>query len=197
MKEYTDSEIIECLRTRQSYVVHYLLDRYIPMIRHMVSKQGGTNDDARDIFQDSLIIIIEKIDKGQFTLTCKFSTFLYCIGEHLWKDLMNQRRSAANYLVKIHGAPEEVDFTEQMDRKMYEEIFTESFNSMGEVAKKIMRMYWQNKSPKEIAEKYGYTYGFVRKKKVEAQKQLAKRINEHPRYREMMLRDNAMREVVY
>ncbi len=33
VQEFTDIEIIECLRERKSYVVRYLSDRYLPMIR--------------------------------------------------------------------------------------------------------------------------------------------------------------------
>ena len=62
MKEYTDNEIIECLRDRQSYVVHYLSDRYLPMIRLMVTQLGGTPEDAKDIFQEGLMVMLEKID---------------------------------------------------------------------------------------------------------------------------------------
>jgi len=74
-EEYTDNEIIECLRNRQSYVVHWLSDRYMPMIRLMIYQKGGTNEDARDIFQDGLIIMLEKLDDKKFNLTCKFKTF--------------------------------------------------------------------------------------------------------------------------
>jgi predicted metallo-beta-lactamase superfamily hydrolase len=66
LKEYSDTEIIECLRNRQSYVVHYLSDRYMPMIRLMVFQKGGTTEDARDIFQDGLIIMLEKLDNKEF-----------------------------------------------------------------------------------------------------------------------------------
>jgi hypothetical protein len=82
VKEYTDNEIIECLKNRQSYVVRYLSDRYMPMIRLMVFRMGGTLEDAKDIFQDGLIIMLEKIDNGDFVLTCKFRTFLYVVCEN-------------------------------------------------------------------------------------------------------------------
>jgi len=76
VKEYSDKEIIECLRNRQSYVVHWLSDRYLPMIRLMVYQMGGNADDARDIFQDGLIIMLEKLDNKEFALTCKFNSRL-------------------------------------------------------------------------------------------------------------------------
>jgi len=79
MNEFSDKEIIECLKKRQSYVVQYLSDRYLPMIRLMVTQMGGSSEDAKDIFQDGLIIMLEKIDNNSFVLTCKFKTFLYSV----------------------------------------------------------------------------------------------------------------------
>jgi len=92
VKEYTDSEVIECLRNRQSYVVHWLSDRYMPMIRLMIYQMGGSAEDASDIFQDGLIIMLEKLDDKNFVLTCKFKTFLYCVCEHFGKRFLKNGR---------------------------------------------------------------------------------------------------------
>lgn len=100
VREFTDSEIIECLRNRQSYVVQYLSERYMPMIRLMVHNLGGSADDAHDIFQDGLIIMLEKLDNKNFSLTCKFKTYLYCVCENLWKSTLEKRHAAANYFVR-------------------------------------------------------------------------------------------------
>jgi RNA polymerase sigma factor (sigma-70 family) len=196
MKEYTDNEIIECLRNRQSYVVHWLSDRYMPMIRLMVYQKGGTIEDARDIFQDGLIIMLEKLDDKQFALTCKFKTFLYCVCEHLWKTILEKRQAATNYLTR-RGEPEgDKDFTDLIDHQMYEEIFLDVFETLDPISKKILKLYWQEISPQEIADKLGYTYGYVRKKKCEAQSELTEKVKKHPGYMRIIRTEIAAREVV-
>ena len=197
VKEYTDSEIIECLRNRQSYVVHYLSDRYMPMIRLMVYQKGGTNEDARDIFQDGLIIMLEKLDNKQFALTCKFKTFLYCVCEHLWKTVLDKRQAASNYFSKRSEPEIEKDFTEMMDHRLYEEIFHEVFETLDPISKKILKLYWQEVSPQEIADNLGYTYGYVRKKKCEAQSELTEKVKKHPDYMRIKSTEMAAREVVH
>jgi RNA polymerase sigma factor (sigma-70 family) len=197
VKEYTDSEIIECLRNRQSYVVRYLSDRYMPMIRLMVHQMGGTPEDAKDIFQDGLIIMLEKIDNKDFTLTCKFKTYLYCVCENLWKSVLEKRKAAANYFTRRAEPDNDKDFTEVIDHKLYEEIFRDVFETLDVVSKKILKLYWQEMSPQEIADKFGYTNGYVRKKKCEAQSELIENIKKHPGYKRIMSTENAAREVVY
>ena len=197
VKEYTDNEIIECLRTRQSYVVHYLSDRFLPMIRLMVYQKGGTSEDARDIFQDGLIIMLEKLDNKQFALTCKFKTFLYCVCENLWKSVLDKRQAAANYKTKRMDPENDRDFTDMIDHQMYEEIFHDVFESLDPISKKILTLYWQEVSPQEIADKLGYTYGYVRKKKCEAQSELTEKVKRHPAYMKIQKTEIAAREVVH
>jgi RNA polymerase sigma factor (sigma-70 family) len=197
LKEYSDNEIIECLRNRQSYVVHYLSDRYMPMIRLMVFQKGGTTEDARDIFQDGLIIMLEKLDNKEFALTCKFKTFLYCVCENLWKSVLDKRQAAANYLTRRSEPEGEKDFSDSMDLHMYEEIFREAYETLDPISKKILTLYWQEISPQEIADKLGYTYGYVRKKKCEAQNELTEKVKKHPGYMRIKSTEIAAREVVH
>jgi RNA polymerase sigma factor (sigma-70 family) len=197
VKEYTDTEIIECLRNRQSYVVHYLSDRYMPMIRLMVYQKGGTSDDAHDIFQDGLIIMLEKLDNKEFSLTCKFKTFLYSVCEHLWKTVLDKRQAASNYLSKRDEPENEKDITEMIDHQMYEKIFHDVFETLDPISKKILTLYWQEVSPQEIADRLGYTYGYVRKKKCEAQSELTEKVKRHPGYKQIRSTEIAAREVVH
>jgi RNA polymerase sigma factor (sigma-70 family) len=197
VKEYTDNEIIDCLRNRQSYVVHYLWDRYMPMIRLMVRQKGGTNEDAHDIFQDGLIIMLEKLDNKQFALTCKFKTFLYCVCENLWKTVLDKRTAATNYFTRRSEPESDKDFTDLIDHQMYEEIFQDVFETLDPISKKILTLYWQEVSPQEIADKLGYTYGYVRKKKCEAQSELTEKVKRHPGYMRIKRTEIASKEVVH
>ena len=197
MKEYSDKEIIECLRNRQSYVVHWLSDRYLPMIRLMVSQMGGNADDARDIFQDGLIIMLEKLDNKEFALTCKFKTFLYCVCEHLWKAVLDKRQSATNYFKRRQEPEGNSDYTDQIDYQLYEKIFREVFETLDPISKKILTLYWQEVSPQEIATKLSYSYGYVRKKKSEAQSELTEKVKRHPAYILIKRTEIAAREVVH
>lgn len=197
MKEYSDKEIIECLRNRQSYVVTYLSTRFMPMIKLMVYQMGGSIEDAKDIFQEGLMIMLEKLDNKDFVLTCKFKTFLYCVCENLWKSVLIKRQAATNYLTRNVNSEDEKDFTELLDNKLYETIFRDVFESLDDVSKKILALYWQDKSPMEISKSLGYTYGYVRKKKCEAQGELIEKVKRHPDYTRIMRSESILKNIVY
>ncbi|MCU0474326.1 MAG: sigma-70 family RNA polymerase sigma factor [Bacteroidales bacterium] len=167
------------------------------MIRLLVYKLGGTGEDAKDIFQDGLMIMLEKIDNKNFVLTCKFKTFLYCVCENLWKAVLEKRKASANYLIRRIEIDSDNDFTDLLDNKLYKTIFWGVFESLDKVSKEILKLYWQEISPQEIANTLGYTYGYVRKKKCEAQTELTAKVKRHPDYRRIMNSDKVVKNVVY
>jgi len=185
MNEFSDREIIECLKARKSYVVRYLSDRYLPMIRLMVIKKGGTSEDAKDIFQDGMVVMLEKIDTNQLVLSCKFRTFFYSVCENLWKGTLEKRRAAANYFNRKVDTSSDQDFSEDYDHKLYEKMFYDVFETLDPVGKDILKLHWQEYSHMEIADKLGYTHGYVRKKKCECQAELLRRITNHPDYKKI------------
>jgi len=169
----------------------------MPMIRLMVTQKGGTAEDAKDVFQDGLIIMLEKIDNYELVLRCKFKTFLYSICENLWKAVLAKRKAADNYKYQRTDADSIKDFTEVYDNELYQNIFEDVYETLDPVSRKILKLYWQDYSPKEIAVKLGYTYGYVRKKKCESQGELIKKLLEHPQYKLIRKTEEAIKNVVY
>jgi RNA polymerase sigma factor, sigma-70 family len=169
----------------------------MPMIRLMVYQKGGSLEDAKDIFQDGLMIMLEKIDNKDFVLTCKFKTFLYCVCENLWKSVIMKKQAATNYLSRRIDTDNDNDFTELLDNKLYEKIFWDVFETLDDVGKKILKLYWHEVSPQEIADRLGYSYGYVRKKKCEAQAELTEKVKRHPDYRRIMNSESVTNGLVY
>jgi len=162
----------------------------------MVSQSGGSSDDASDIFQDGLIIILEKIDTGDLVLKCKFKTYLYSICENLWRTVLDKRKAAANYVSSSVENEPERDISETMDRELHEIIFRDVFEKMDQTSKSILNMYWQDLPAQEIADKLGFTYGYVRKRKCEAQNELIMKIKQHPEYIRIMNSEKIAKEIV-
>ncbi len=154
---------------------------------------GGTSEDAMDIFQDGLMVLIEKLDNKEFTLTCKFKTFLYCVCENLMKTVLTKRKVAENYLTGSFDM-EESDISEEMDNNLYETVFHEVFDTLDPAARNILRLYWEELSPQDIAERLGYSYGYVRKKKSEAQAELILKVKNHPEYKRLTSRGSPLKK---
>lgn len=165
------------------------------MIKYMVKQQGGSYEEAKDIFQEGLMIILERIDNREFTLTCKFRTFLYCICENLWKAELKKKQKAKTYLQSNVATVEDTDVSEQLDDVIHSEIFRKAYEEIDPVGKEILKLSWEGFIPKEIAKKLNYTNGYVRKKKSEVQTLLIEKVKSHPEYVNMRLSEEIMKNV--
>ncbi|MCX6239529.1 MAG: sigma-70 family RNA polymerase sigma factor [Bacteroidia bacterium] len=185
MKKYTDQEIIQGLKSGESFAVKYLAKELLPVISYFISKNNGDEENAKDVFQDALFIIIEKILKNNFEVQGALSTYIFAICKHLWLIELDRQKAAKNYEVRREAESAEIDFSEAGDCVFYENVFRKCFDAMDDISQKILKMYWLEISPSEIAETLGYSYGYVRKKKSECMKELKNRIMEHPDFKEL------------
>jgi RNA polymerase sigma factor (sigma-70 family) len=163
----------------------------------MVYEKGGTGEDAKDIFQDALLIMLQKIDSNKFVLSSKFNTFLYCVSENLWNHILEKRQAASNYLTHKVDDAADPDFTEIYDNKLYENMFYDMFETLDPLCKKILKLYWQEFSPKEIAGRLGYIYSYVTKKKCECQRELIDLVRDHPMYLSIKKSQELTKTVIY
>ena len=99
-----DQKIITLIRTGKNDQALNALYRHYPLMRKMIRSRGGTSNDAEDIFQEALIILVRKVKAAgqttgsdqakpaEFTLTAQLSTYLFSVCRYLWKDELKKRR---------------------------------------------------------------------------------------------------------
>ena len=56
---------------------------YFPMVLNMVVQHNGTEDEAKDVFQEAVIVLYDKVKQGGFELTSQLKTYLYSICRRL------------------------------------------------------------------------------------------------------------------
>jgi DNA-directed RNA polymerase specialized sigma24 family protein len=61
-----------------------LYERAFPFVAKFVSARHGTFDEARDIFQDALIIYFEKLQTGLVHVRISDEAYITGIAKHLW-----------------------------------------------------------------------------------------------------------------
>lgn len=129
------------------------------LIQALIVNNNGTTDDARDIFQESMVVLFEKARSGTFQLNCQIKTYIYSVAKRLWlKRLQQQSRFTEEWndsgnLVKVD---DDMEIHEQKDQEF--DLMHHSIQNMGEPCKSLLEaFYFQKKSMQEIAENFGYT----------------------------------------
>jgi RNA polymerase sigma factor (sigma-70 family) len=163
IKEYklpqmNDQEIISAIRKGQRDLAIKELYKEFPKIKANILSSGGDEGSAREIFHDSLILLIEKVNKPDFELTAKMSTFLYGINRFLWKNESRKRRRNPELEWKdtLILTAEDVGYNEEKEEKM--KVLSKVLNEVTEKCKKIFELfYFKKESMTTIAKKLGFT----------------------------------------
>jgi RNA polymerase sigma factor (sigma-70 family) len=61
------------------------------MIISLVLKNSGNKDDAEDVLQMTIEVLIEKIKIGAFELKASLKTYLYAVARNIWYKILRER----------------------------------------------------------------------------------------------------------
>lgn len=154
-----DSEIVLGILNDSKDTLNRLYTSYFPMVLQLVLKNNGNEDDAKDLFQESIIVLYNKVKGGNFELNSKLKTFLYSVCRRLWlKRLNEQSKTIRNVqdFSEIIAVEDDLEKHEEKDRQFA--IMESSLQQLGEPCKTIIEDYYiHSRSMQEICEKFGYT----------------------------------------
>ncbi len=157
-----------------------------PVIRRLIQEYGGSEEDAKDVFQDAVIVVYEKAQHPDFKLTSKFSTFLYSVCLNIWRS-RRQKKSAAELTIPEH-AKYIVDESSQVDFLQLErtKLFYKALRRLGEDCQNLLELFFQKRSMNEIAQVMGFaSEGYARVRKSHCKERLVEIIKNDPAFREL------------
>ncbi len=166
-----DSLVIQMIRKGDEKALEFLYRKHYRMMVKLVVKNSGTEDDAKDVFQDALIIFWEKIQGGNLELTSKISTYLYSVCLNVWRKELDRKN-------KLVYEEAEVSNAQDPDRQERVEIVNRCLQTLGETCKKILMYYYFDRmSMTDIADKMGFANADTAKtKKYKCKQELDKMI---------------------
>jgi RNA polymerase sigma factor (sigma-70 family) len=129
------------------------------MIQSLILSNSGSTDDAKDIFQETMIVLYERVRSGTFELNCLIKTYVYSVSRRLWLKRLQQMNRYAPSLDGLHETvpvEEEIEEHERMNNEF--EMMNKAIGSLGEPCKSLLDAYYlEKKSMQEIALSFGYT----------------------------------------
>lgn len=132
---------------------------YYPMVKRLVIDNGGSKEDAEDVFQEMLIVLIEKTRNKDFSLTSKESTYIYSIAQNKWRDYSRKKNKSFPISADIDLNELEIvdDNLYDSEKEKHLERLRACFEKLSETRKTIIHEYYYSKySMKEIAAQFGF-----------------------------------------
>jgi RNA polymerase sigma factor (sigma-70 family) len=128
-------------------------------IQTFVLNNNGSVDDARDIFQEAMIVLYQKAGMDSFVLNCQIKTYLYSICRRLWLKRLQQ---LGKFSTRIENLEDTIQVEEDMDdhdkRNDDFNMMEQAMSKIGETCKSLLDGYYlQKKNMQELAVEFGYT----------------------------------------
>ncbi len=158
--ELDDKDLLEGLAKNDSAAIKEIYTKNFGIIQSFIINNSGTQDDARDIFQEAMITLYEKANDKDFVLTSQIRTYLYSVARNLWlKKLYKQNRYVSAEVMGLEEAIAVEDDLELHEQKNEEyNIMMNALNSLGEPCKTLLEeFYLNNKDMTALTEMFGYT----------------------------------------
>lgn len=145
-----DTEIFDKICHGDEKSLELLYKKYYRMMTKIVISNSGTEQEAKDIYQDALIVFWQKSVSGNLILTSKISTYLYSICKNLWRKELERKKRLSN------EEKDDLEFTDT-DSAERSKIIHRCIDSLDETCRQVlMYYYFDGLSMQDIADKLGF-----------------------------------------
>ena len=132
----------------------YLYKKAFPAVAKYISKKGGTFDEAKDIFQDALVVLYEKTITQFLNLHLNEQAYLFGVSKNLW---IQKFKSNINQ-IPIDTDLDDYYFIEEENMQPSPATLMRYLETAGQKCMEILKaFYYDNLPVNKIAELFGYS----------------------------------------
>jgi RNA polymerase sigma factor (sigma-70 family) len=93
MQTIFDNTFPDQLKNEDNPSFEILYKCYHPSIEAHIHQNFGSKEDAEDVFQEGIMILLQKVRHENFILTSSLKTYLFAIARNLWLKRLRDNRS--------------------------------------------------------------------------------------------------------
>ena len=177
----TDNDIIEGIRQRDEKVLNYLYDKWYRLVKTHIIRNSGSEEDVPDVFQDSIIVLYEKICGNHFELTSDLKGYFFGIARNVWNNRLRQKEKEEELDFDVVDEGDENDIADPE----YFRIMMRAFDKLRPDCQEVLRMFYDQVPFDEIARKMKFkNETYARRKKYLCKEALMEYIKLDPEFKE-------------
>jgi RNA polymerase sigma factor (sigma-70 family) len=157
--ERNEKALLQGLARSDKKAIETIYRENYNMIQSLIINNSGSADDARDVFQEAMIVLYERVRSGSFELNCLIKTYVYSVSRRLWLKRLqqiNHYSQVTDNLQETVPVEDEIDENERINNEF--QAMAKAISSLGEPCKSLLEAYYlEKKNMQEIALSFGYT----------------------------------------
>lgn len=176
-KRLSDHKLVEEIQNGNQEVLISLYKGSYTMVRNFILRNNGTEEEIDDVLQDSLIAVWQNVNKPDFQLKVKISTYLMSIVKNLWFKRLKKKSRFTKVDEAAHIRASDTDeFHFNFDKAVIRDMVHE----LDEMCRKLLSFfYFDGLNNQVIADKMGYANtDTVKSKKYQCFNKLKSKVHE-------------------
>ncbi|MEQ9169091.1 MAG: sigma-70 family RNA polymerase sigma factor [Fulvivirga sp.] len=134
--------------TRKEKITEWYKD-FFPVVAAYISRRGGEMEDARELFQEALIIFYEKNLAGDFHPEVSAEAYLMGIVKKLWLKQQQNKQRFISF--------ENIEISEEFELKPAVKKMLSFLRQSGEKCMDLLQsFYYEKLSMEQVANRFGY-----------------------------------------
>jgi RNA polymerase sigma factor (sigma-70 family) len=153
-----ESDMIARVRRGDRKALLALFDMNRRSIVSLITRNGGSSDEAEDVLQDAVIVLWERIRSGRFEQKAAMGTFLYAVAKRLWlQRLAKRKREPVQDIDPDTAAGDDAHPGEEAEREEEEAAVRSALGRLDAPCRSLLLLfYWECLPMEEIASLLGY-----------------------------------------
>ncbi len=160
--DHPDNDLLQLFCRQDRTAMSKIYREFFPMISQMMKKNSGNEQDAEDVFQEGLVVLLNYCNRTGFVLEVPLKSFFYAICRNIWLKKLKKKGRLEVTLVDVW---EYRDLSSLLEKERESGLTSDRllllwkyFSRLPEHEQKTLRLYYlDGKSHKEIAQIMGFS----------------------------------------
>ena len=187
-RKYSPEEIIEGILANNTLILNQFYKENFLLIRHLIITNSGSEDDAKDVFQEAMVILYRKLKTENIVITSSLSTYLYSVARLVWlKELHRKSKNRVDFSDTLDEFMQhDRELPDIIERNERLKLYRENFEQLSKDCKTILHMFLNNIPVREITLSMGYsTDQHTKNRRYRCKKTLINKIRKSDKFKEL------------
>jgi len=161
-----EKRILDALKNsdQDGWAFYYMQMHYFPGVKFFVQKNGGSEDEAKDVIMDGIEALIRNVRDGSYTpqSNAKLKTYFFQICRNKWFDYLGKKKRTRpmSLFADLELDDFEANYYYEFDDDMLNErvrVVAQLFDQSTETCRQVLSYFYYDEMPHDIiAERMGF-----------------------------------------
>ncbi|WP_027002585.1 RNA polymerase sigma factor [Hugenholtzia roseola] len=153
---------LSCLLSENNLSYEKIYEQYFQMVVRYVQKNSGSYEDAQDLFQDTILVVLKKLKQDDFVLSASLKTYLMAIAKNLWLKRLREQKNRLRFIESnsLSLSEQENSLVQNWidDERGYWERVQSYMQKVSNHCQNLLNaIFFHNKSIEEVQKEFNYS----------------------------------------